>query len=451
MELHNIPSMTKLLDSSEFSDFDINQEILKKIINNTLDSVRKTVYSDKNNNLTDKDIKRQIVFEIKKIFDQEPKIVINGTGVILHTNIGRAPISKESSEQIQSLLSNYSDLELDIKSKNRKSRISKSDKLLSLIIGSESSAIFNNNAMALVIALASLGKNKEVLVSRSESVEIGGGFRIPEIIKMSGQKLIDVGTTNKTYLSDYEENISEKTVAILKVHKSNYRIEGFTEEVDIKNLSNLATKHSISLIHDLGSGNFMDTTKYGLPFEPSIMDSINDGSHMTLFSGDKLLGGPQCGIIVGKKESIEKINKNPLARAARIDKLNLYILNNSLTSYVSKSKTEKIPSWSLIKLDSEEIKKRANLILEKLPKEFFRLTQCKSTIGGGTFPETYIDSYGIKMTEKSLTKKLESYLLNMKLPILGKIENDNLVIDLRTIFNEYDNYLIESLNNFFNK
>lgn len=451
MELQNIPSMTKLLDSSEFSDFDINQEILKKIINNTLDSVRKTVYSDKNNNLTDKDIKSQIVFEIKKIFDQEPKIVINGTGVILHTNIGRAPISKESSEQIQSLLSNYSDLELDIKSKNRKSRISKSDKLLSLIIGSESSAIFNNNAMALVIALASLGKNKEVLVSRSESVEIGGGFRIPEIIKMSGQKLIDIGTTNKTYLSDYEENISEKTVAILKVHKSNYRIEGFTEEVDIKKLSNLATKHNISLIHDLGSGNFMDTTKYGLPFEPSIMDSINDGSHMTLFSGDKLLGGPQCGIIVGNKESIEKINKNPLARAARIDKLNLYILNNSLTSYVSKSKTEKIPSWSLIKLDSEEIKKRANLILEKLPKEFFRLTQCKSTIGGGTFPETYIDSYGIKMTEKSLTKKLESYLLNMKLPILGKVENDNLVIDLRTIFNEYDNYLIESLNNFFNK
>ena len=451
MELQNIPSMTKLLDSSEFSDFDINQEILKKIINNTLYSVRKTVYSDKNNNLTDKDIKRQIVFEIKKIFDQEPKLVINGTGVILHTNIGRAPISKESSEQIQSLLSNYSDLELDIKSKNRKSRISKSDKLLSLIIGSESSAIFNNNAMALVIALASLGKNKEVLVSRSESVEIGGGFRIPEIIKMSGQKLIDVGTTNKTYLRDYEENISEKTVAILKVHKSNYRIEGFTEEVDIKNLSNLATKHSISLIHDLGSGNFMDTTKYGLPFEPSIMDSINDGSHMTLFSGDKLLGGPQCGIIVGKKESIEKINKNPLARAARIDKLNLYILNNSLTSYISKSKTEKIPSWSLIKLGSEEIKKRANLILEKLPKEFFRLTQCKSTIGGGTFPETYIDSYGIKMTEKNLTKKLESYLLNMKLPILGKVENDNLVIDLRTIFNEYDNYLIESLNNFFNK
>jgi len=451
MELQNIPSMTKLLDSSEFSDFDINQEILKKIINNTLDSVRKTVYSDKNNNLTDKDIKRQIVIEIKKIFDQEPKIVINGTGVILHTNIGRAPISKDSSEQIQSLLSNYSDLELDIKSKNRKSRISKSDKLLSLIIGSESSAIFNNNAMALVIALASLGKNKEVLVSRSESVEIGGGFRIPEIIKMSGQKLIDVGTTNKTYLSDYEENISEKTVAILKVHKSNYRIEGFTEEVDIKNLSNLATKHSISLIHDLGSGNFMDSTKYGLPFEPSIMDSINDGSHMTLFSGDKLLGGPQCGIIVGKKESIEKINKNPLARAARIDKLNLYILNNSLTSYISKSKTEKIPSWSLIKLGSEEIKKRANFILEKLPKEFFRLTQCKSTIGGGTFPETYIDSYGIKMTEKNLTKKLESYLLNMKLPILGKVENDNLVIDLRTIFNEYDNYLIESLNNFFNK
>lgn len=451
MELKNIPSMTKLLDSSEFSDFDINQEILKKIINNTLDSVRKTVYSDKNNNLTDKDIKSQIVFEIKKIFDQEPKIVINGTGVILHTNIGRAPISKESSEQIQSLLSNYSDLELDIKSKNRKSRISKSDKLLSLIIGSESSAIFNNNAMALVIALASLGKNKEVLVSRSESVEIGGGFRIPEIIKMSGQKLIDIGTTNKTYLSDYEENISEKTVAILKVHKSNYRIEGFTEEVDIKKLSSLATKHNISLIHDLGSGNFMDTTKYGLPFEPSIMDSINDGSHMTLFSGDKLLGGPQCGIIVGNKESIEKINKNPLARAARIDKLNLYILNNSLTSYVSKSKTEKIPSWSLIKLGSEEIKKRANLILEKLPKEFFRLTQCKSTIGGGTFPETYIDSYGIKMTEKSLTKKLESYLLNMKLPILGKVENDNLVIDLRTIFNEYDNYLIESLNNFFNK
>ncbi len=293
--------MTELLKSKEFLKIDLKQDILKKLINKKLKSIRKKIQKDSKIDITKKDIRKEILSSIKELLNIDPKVVINGTGVILHTNLGRAPLSKVISKKIDILISNYTDLELDIKNKKRRTRTSKTSDLLELLTGSESSTVFNNGAMALVVCLGSFGKNKEILISRSESIEIGGGFRIPEIIKMSGQKTIDVGTTNKTYIKDYEDNITDKTVAILKVHKSNYKIEGFTSEVEIKELSKLGEKYNIPIIHDIGSGNFLNSQDFNLPYEPTIFESLRDGADITLFSGDKLLGGPQCGIIVGKK------------------------------------------------------------------------------------------------------------------------------------------------------
>ena len=450
MELKNIPSMTELLKSNEFSTLDINLDILKKIINIELKSYREKIQKNSDLKVSITELKNQILMACESILNAEGKIVINGTGVVLHTNLGRSPIPKDISKNVFDLISNYSDLEININQKKRNSRISKTSELLKLLTGCESSGVFNNGAMALVVCLSALGKNKEILVSRSESIEIGGGFRIPEIIKMSGQKIIDIGTTNKTYLRDYENNITEKTIAILKVHKSNYKIDGFTSEVGINELSNLGKKFNIPVIHDIGSGNFMNSVDFDLPYEPKISESVDEGADITLFSGDKLLGGPQCGIIVGKKNYIEKINKSPLARASRVDKLNLYILNSILIKYLSNDPKNKLSSWELINLKQKDLEKRGKNILQKLPSNFFSLEKTSSTVGGGTFPEANLDSIAVVMHQEKLIMKLETFLLNLKTPILGKIENGMLMLDLRTIFPEYDSYLIENLNKFFN-
>jgi len=450
MNLKSIPSVNEILLSDKISLLKINRNVLKKIINNIIAIIRE----DNKEILTKEKVKKTIINKVIERIDDykvlELNSVVNGTGVILHTNLGRAPISKDISKKIAENLSNYNDLEIDIKSKKRNSRIENISKLLTLITGAESSTVFNNNALALIICLGSLGKNKEILVSRSESIEIGGGFRIPEIIKMSGLKIIDIGTTNKTYIKDYEDNVTSKTAAILKVHKSNYKIQGFTSEVSIKELKKLGVKKNIPIIHDLGSGSLIDTTDLGLPYEPTVIDSVKDGADLTLFSGDKLLGGPQAGIVIGEKKYIDKINKFPMARAARIDKLNLNILNQTLNNYLYEDFDEIIPVWKLIKTNQKKLYIRAQKIYKNIPKNYFKIDKTiNSTIGGGTFPETFIKSVGIVMTDEKILNKFEQYLLSLKLPIIGRIEKKLLLLDLRTIFEEYDNYLISSINNYF--
>jgi L-seryl-tRNA(Ser) seleniumtransferase len=450
MNLKSIPSVNEILLSDKISLLKINRNVLKKIINNIIAIIRE----DNKEILTKEKVKKTIINKVIERIDDykvlELNSVVNGTGVILHTNLGRAPISKDISKKIAENLSNYNDLEIDIKSKKRNSRIENISKLLTLITGAESSTVFNNNALALIICLGSLGKNKEILVSRSESIEIGGGFRIPEIIKMSGLKIIDIGTTNKTYIKDYEDNVTSKTAAILKVHKSNYKIKGFTSEVSIKELKKLGVKKNIPIIHDLGSGSLIDTTDLGLPYEPTVIDSVKDGADLTLFSGDKLLGGPQAGIVIGEKKYIDKINKFPMARAARIDKLNLNILNQTLNNYLYEDFDEIIPVWKLIKTNQKKLYIRAQKIYKNIPKNYFEIDKTiNSTIGGGTFPETFIKSVGIVMTDEKILNKFEKYLLSLKLPIIGRIEKKSLLLDLRTIFEEYDNYLISSINNYF--
>jgi len=453
MNFKNIPSVNEILLSNEVSILKIKRNILKKIINNNLENFREDHNNKRSSNSKEevkKIIIKKVLSNINDYKQNELTAVINGTGVILHTNLGRAPINQTTSNKIAENLSNYINLEIDIKSKKRNSRINNISKLLTLITGAEDATVFNNNALALIICLGSLGKNKEILISRSEAVEIGGGFRIPEIIKMSGLKIIDVGTTNKTYIDDYEENITSKTAGILKVHKSNYKIKGFTSEVSIRELKLLGNKRNIPIIHDLGSGSLIDTTEMGLPYEPTVIDSVKDGANITLFSGDKLLGGPQAGIVIGDKKYLEKINKYPMARAARIDKLNLNILNETLNTYLYEDLDEKIPVWNLIKTDQKNLLLRAERILKNIPNDYFKIDKnIKSTIGGGTFPETFIDSIGIIMLEEKILNKFEKYLLSLSKPIIGRLEKNTLMLDLRTIFPEYDNYLITSINSYF--
>ena len=450
MNLKKIPSVNDLLISKKFSKKNIRRELLKNIINKELDLVRKILKNDNSANISKAEIESNILLRIDSLSNSYLKKIINGSGVILHTNLGRAPLSKAISKNIYDVISNYSDLEIDITNKTRNSRLDNISQLLNLITGAEKATVFNNNALALIVTLASLGKGKEILVSRSESIEIGGGFRIPEIIKLSGLKIVDIGTTNKTYVRDYEENITKNTVGFLKVHKSNYKIKGFTNEISIKELSELSKQKNIPIIHDLGSGTLVNTEKFNLPYEPTVVDSVNDGADITLFSSDKLLGGPQSGIVIGKKNLIEKINSYPLSRAARIDKLNLSILNDSLINYLKNDYHETIPVWNLINLTQDSLKKRANDIIDKIPRDTFRIREdIKSTIGGGTFPDTFIDSVGISIGKTHKISKLENYFLNLSNPIIGRIENDEFLIDLRTIFEEYDNYLISNINKYF--
>ena len=450
MNLKKIPSVNDLLISKKFSKKNIRRELLKNIINKELDLVRKILKNDNLANISKAEIESNILLRIDSLSNSFLKKIINGSGVILHTNLGRAPLSKAISKNIYDVISNYSDLEIDITTKTRNSRLDNISQLLNLITGAEKATVFNNNALALIVTLASLGKGKEILVSRSESIEIGGGFRIPEIIKLSGLKIVDIGTTNKTYVRDYEENITKNTVGFLKVHKSNYKIKGFTNEISIKELSELSKQKNIPIIHDLGSGTLVNTEKFNLPYEPTVVDSVNDGADITLFSSDKLLGGPQSGIVIGKKNLIEKINSYPLSRAARIDKLNLSILNDSLINYLKNDYHETIPVWNLINLTQDSLKKRANDIIDKIPRDTFRIREdIKSTIGGGTFPDTFIDSVGISIGKTHKISKLENYFLNLSNPIIGRIENDEFLLDLRTIFEEYDNYLISNINKYF--
>ena len=451
MNLRNIPSVNKILINKKIENLRINKVILKDIINKELEDLRKNS-NNNNGKISEKQIIDNIVQNVETLKKLKFNKVINGTGVLLHTNLGRSPISKKSINNIENLVTDYSDLELNISNKKRNKRTDRTSDLLKILTGAESGTVVNNNAMALLCCLAPLGKNKEILISRSESVEIGGGFRIPEIIELSGLSIKDVGTTNKTYISDYEKNINSNTAAILKVHKSNYKIKGFTEEVNIRELSKIGNKANIPIIHDLGSGALINTSKFGLPEEKTVSDSIREGASITLFSGDKLLGGPQAGIIVGEKKYIEKINNFPLSRAARIDKLNLNILQETLLSYISGEYEKEIPFWSMLRKTQKELLERAKFIEKKINGNFVTSSEnIKSTIGGGTFPDTYIDSAGIVLNNKKIIREIESFLLEQEIPIIGRIEKDILIFDLRTIVEENDEYFIEKINMFFKK
>lgn len=398
-----------------------------------------------------------IVNDVEKLTSLNMKKVINGTGTILHTNLGRAVINEEAAERIKNLVTGYSNLEYDLESGTRGSRYAHFEKIITKITGAEAAMAVNNNAAAVLLILSAMAKDKEVIVSRGELVEIGGSFRVPDVMAQSGGKLIEVGTTNKTHLYDYENAITENTAALLKVHTSNYKIVGFTESVSVSDMAELAHRHGIPVIEDIGSGVLVDLAKYGLGHEPTVQESVQAGADIVCFSGDKLLGGPQAGIIVGKKHLIDKIKKHPLTRALRIDKFTAIALESVFHEYIDEERAVKnVPVLKLINKNIQEIKTEAEKLYEKLfesigQKCIMNVEECESQIGGGSLPLERIKSYSITFKPITMsTSHLEKQLRHIKTPIIGRVVNDLFIIDMRTVLEGEDDQLYETFINIFN-
>ena len=397
------------------------------------------------------DLPQQIVRHVERLHTQNMRMVINGTGTILHTNLGRAPISQEHVSKLADIVTGYSNLEYNLEAGKRGERYSHFEKLLCKLTGAEAAMAVNNNAAAVMLILSSMAKGGEVIVSRGELVEIGGKFRIPDVMEQSGASLVEVGTTNKTHYSDYEEAITENTKALLKVHTSNYRIVGFTDTVTIDDLVPLAKEHDLPIIEDLGSGVLIDLSKYGLTYEPTVQDSIRKGADVVCFSGDKLLGGPQAGIIIGKKKYIDQMKKNQLTRALRIDKFTATVLELVLQEYLSEEKAiQNIPVLRMITETEEEVAHRAQNLKRMLRRAGlaaeFGLEKCESQIGGGSLPLERIPSMAVTIKpEKMSVPQLEEKMRHLEVPIIPRTANDTIYLDVRTIETRWFKKITEML------
>ncbi len=366
--------------------------------------------------------------------------VINGTGVIVHTNLGRSLLPDTVMDSLYQAGTRYSNLEFDLDTGKRGSRYSHVEDLLCELTGAEAGLVVNNNAAAVLIVLETLAKGKEVIVSRGQLVEIGGSFRIPDVMRRSGAELVEVGATNRTHLRDYEQAIGDATGLLLKVHCSNYRIIGFTKEVSNEELVRLGRASGLPVMEDLGSGCLVDLSQFGLMKEPTVQEVVASGVDVVTFSGDKLLGGPQAGIIVGRRDIVDRIKKNPLNRALRIDKFTLSGLEAIFRLYRDEEKAlEVIPTLAMIAAPVKIVDNRARRLLRRLKKELaeqadFAVTDTSSRVGGGAMPEQHLASRAVLIKPHALpVSRLERRLRDMEIPLIGRIEDDQFLIDLRTV------------------
>lgn len=457
--LRLLPKVDELLKDERFNQYSekLNPKYLVEIIREEVDSVRSSILSG---SIQDDTLDIDMIIEciesrIQKEFDFGLKKVINGTGVVLHTNLGRAPMAKEAQAALDSILYGYCNLEYEIDNGVRGSRHDHLKSLLQKLTGAEDVIVVNNNAAAVMLVLSTMAKGKEVIVSRGELVEIGGSFRIPRVMEHSGAALREVGSTNKTHAADYEEAINENTAALMKVHTSNFKVLGFTDSVDIADLRTIADKYSLPIIEDLGSGVFLDLRKYGLEYEPTVMDSLAKGADIVTFSGDKLMGGAQCGVIVGKKEYIAQMKKNNLLRALRVDKMTIAALTATLSMYLNTENIEeKIPVLSMLSKTAEALEEKAqilcDLICNQKPELKHQVEKCKmsSMVGGGSLPTQLMDSYGLQIqSTKISTSKLEQLMRITPPHIVGRVEENCYYLDVRTIFDEEIEMVADKLTN----
>jgi L-seryl-tRNA(Ser) seleniumtransferase len=368
--------------------------------------------------------------------------VINASGIIIHTNLGRAPLSVETIEAMSEVSSGYSNLEYDLKSGKRGKRSMHAEELLRLLTGAESALVVNNNAAAVLLVLSALASHKRVVIAHSQLVEIGGGFRIPDVMRQSGAKLVAIGTTNRVHISDYETALMDSPALVLSAHHSNFKIIGFTVEPDLADIAKSCRAHNTPLVYDIGSGALLDTARFGLVHEPTIQEAIQAGVDVVCFSGDKLLGGPQAGIIIGRTDLLEKVKKHPLARAVRVDKLCLAGISATLTHYLKGDASEKIPVWRMISMNTEQIKIRAESWKALLG--YGEIAPGLSMVGGGSLPEesmpTYLLSLEVKNPEQYIKK-----LRNLEIPIIGRIEDNRVLLDPRTVLPEQDAIFVNEI------
>jgi L-seryl-tRNA(Ser) seleniumtransferase len=423
---------------------DIPKSVLVRCVRSVIEDLRMIILDDKMK-IKEEDLSEATILEKVKAGAQNamtPNLlrVINATGVVVHTNLGRSILAAEAVENLSLIAGNYSNLEFDLSKGARGSRYSAVEEVLCEISGAQAAMVVNNNAGAVLLCLETMAKGKKVIVSRGELVEIGGSFRIPDVMAKSGGILKEVGTTNRTHLKDYEEAIESDTGLFLKVHKSNYSMVGFTAEVSVKDMVELGKKYHISVMEDLGSGTFIDFSQYGLLKEPTVQESVAMGADVVTFSGDKLLGGPQAGIIVGKKDILDRIKQNPLTRALRIDKLTLAALESTLCLYREPEKAlEAIPTLRMLTLPCNVIEKKAARLcgmLENIGNSRLeiKLIDCSSRAGGGSLPLLDLPSKCVAIKVKEISvDAIKKFMRRNTPPIIGRIEEDLFVMDLRTI------------------
>jgi L-seryl-tRNA(Ser) seleniumtransferase len=450
--LRALPSVSSLIQHPAIAPYarEVGARSLTRLAQLVLEEARQAILAGRATG----DVVAVLQRRLQKLSQPRLRSVINATGVIIHTNLGRAPLSDEAARAMAEVAGRYTALEIELESGRRGGRMSELSQLLSLLTGAEAGLVVNNNAAAVLLVLSTFCAGRAVLVSRSQAVEIGGGFRIPDVLRQSGARLVEVGTTNRTYVRDYAEAISDDTAAILSVHWSNFRIIGFTVQPELGELAELAHARGLLLIEDLGSGALLDTAAYGLAHEPTVQEAIAADADLVCFSGDKLLGGPQAGIIVGRRELIEQVERHPLARALRADKTALAGTAVTLRHYLRGEAIEKIPVWRMIATPLAPLEARCQTwqaALRDLVETGIVATD--ATVGGGSLPGETLPSRALALGAEAIAEvvpgltveELARRLRTGQPPVVGRVEADRLLLDARTVLPEQDEALVEAL------
>lgn len=428
--LRDLPSIEQLLQNATHLLEVFGRPLTIDALRETLDDARARFKLDPQTALPTTDlILAQAESRLAAWTEPTLRPLINATGVILHTNLGRAPLSAATIQAMTDAAANYSNLEYDLARGRRGSRLIHSESVLQRLLGVESALVVNNCASAVLLTLSALANRKRVVLARSQLVEIGGGFRVPDVMKQSGAKLVEVGTTNKVKLSDYEDELADAAL-VMRAHRSNFKIVGFAEEPDLKSIVDVAHEAGVPVVDDLGSGALIDTAKYGLAHEPTVQESLAAGVDIVCFSGDKLLGGPQAGLIVGKKDLLDKEKKHPLARAVRADKTSLAGVTATLTHYLKDEAEREIPIVRMMSLTPEQVKVRAEAWREALGEG--EVVKSESTVGGGSLPEESISTFVLSLNVRSPDKFLKK-LREANPPVIARTENDKILLDPRTV------------------
>ncbi len=443
-----LPSVNDVLGDPQIAELvdKYSHKAIVDIVREELDGARSSIRSGGEPPGTDA-LVQSVAAQAESNWRPWPRGVINATGVVLHTNLGRAPLSSSSFEAMQVAAAGYSDLEFDLTQGKRGSRQQHVSNLICQATGAEAALAVNNNASAVMLGLAAIAAGKEVIVSRGEAVEIGGGFRIPDVLRQSGATLVEVGTTNRTYAADFASAISEQTGAILSVHASNFRVMGFTHAPTTAELVSVGESSGVPVLHDLGSGCLLDSSQYGLAHEPMPQESIAAGVALSFFSGDKLLGGPQAGIIAGKSEYVATVARHPLARAVRIDKLSMAALSATLLHYISGEPETEVPIWRMISATTAELAERAER-WKSAAGPSAAVVGARSAIGGGSLPGETLESVALRVDCSELGMDPNIVLGELRKgdpPIIGRIEDGNVMLDPRTVLPEQDEAVVAAV------
>lgn len=446
MGLQNLPSVDEVLKDARIREIESKcaRDLVVQAVRDELGILREEIMStgrQRSRNEARDWVAMGVIRRLVSLQSGSLRRVINATGVVLHTNLGRAPLSPQTAEYIARLAQGYTNLEMDLEEGKRGSRYQHLESMLLSLTGAEAALVVNNNAAAVLLVLNTLALDREVIVSRGQLVEIGGSFRIPEIMALSGAKLVEVGTTNKTYPSDFEKAVSEKTALLLAVHTSNYRIVGFTHEVALSELVDLGRRLNLPVVQDLGSGSLIDLSPWELKAEPTVHECLQNGVDLVTFSGDKLLGGPQAGIIAGKRYLIEAMKRNHLLRALRVDKMTIAGLEATLSSYINGCPQDKIPVLWMLTRDPAELKELADRLAQSISDELqnwseppeVKVAEINDKVGGGAYPLQELPGYGVEIGFGFDPGQLVHRLRVLEPAVLPRIKEGAIIISVRTL------------------